>query len=142
MELPPLDLVQKPKNQHSISPRPRNLFGHCYMPASVKKKYVFAATPRNYLPNKNKMTVNESQNVDFLFPNSQMTTSIHTPRPLTKTPAEIRKRMYKMQEEKINIKQMAKEVEELNKMNKRANDESELSEERKGFLDPIFTAIV
>ena len=120
MNFAPLgDLPTTNRKPYIISPRPRNLFGHCYMPPSIKKKYLYAAVPPNYSPKKRVRNTEKRESQDGFLPCAPISTMTHTPRPLKRTPAEIREEQFRMQVSKIDLSDMKKEVEEYNQLTKR-----------------------
>ena len=123
MTLPPLgDLPTHPRRPYVVSPRPRNLFGHCYIPATAKKKYIYNASPRKYSPPKEKRN-NDYDKADELVPVMPISNITHTPRPLRRSPAEIRQEQYYKQLGKLDLRAIRREVRHLNEINKKVNDE-------------------
>ena len=139
MDIPPLgDLPSNPRRPYVVSPRPRNLFGHCYMPPSIRKKYVYNATPRRYTPPKNKRKEEyERENFTPMIP---ITTMIHSPRPIRKSPAEIRREILYRQMG-IDMKSIKREIRELNKWNQKAYDnQHQYDKSADAVLDPAFVS--
>lgn len=109
-----LSQAQIQRKTYVMSPRPRNLFGHVFMPASTRKKYIYPATPRNFLPKKEKKQLKPLQD-DFFRPEQPMYPAIRSPRPVRPTPYEVRRSMEIDPLERINIKAVAREVRQMNK---------------------------